>query len=164
MVFSNVLIPTDFSFNSAKAYEFALNFAKKNSARLHVLHVIEPIIRYNEINDPQDKMNLDRDRIFGAEEELERFINKFYNAGIDIFRIVIAGKPFEEIINYSKKEHVDLIITATHGKTNLHHLVAGNVTKKLLKFSVIPIVCIKTNPAVHLETTIGENLAENWVG
>jgi hypothetical protein len=36
--FKNILIPTDFSKNSSLAYEFSLNFTKKNFSVLHVLH------------------------------------------------------------------------------------------------------------------------------
>jgi nucleotide-binding universal stress UspA family protein len=165
MLFKNILTPTDFSRNSADAYEFALNFAKRYSAKLHILHVLEPIMHNNEGSNYHDKINFERDRIFNAEEELERFINKFSNAHVEICRIVLQGNAHEEIIKYAKNENVDLIFIATHGKTNLYHLVAGNVTKKVLRFSETPVVCIKTNiSTLPSKTGVKENHAENWVG
>ena len=165
MLYSNILIPTDFSLNSEQAYEFALNFAKKSSARLHLLHVIEPIKSGLQITIYPDKLNFERDRFFCAEEELERFINKYSNSEVNICRAVSAGKPYEEILKYAKDEKIDLVILSTHGKTNLDYLIAGNVTKKILRFAEVPVVCIKTGRAVILpELEVHENLAENWVG
>lgn len=165
MLFKNILMPTDFSCNSAEAYEFALNFAKRYSAKLHILHVLEPLTQNSESINHYDRMNFERDRIFNAEEELERFINKFSNAHVELYRIVLRGKAYEEIIKYAKSENADLIIISTHGKTNLYHSVAGNVAKKVLKFSETQVVCLKTNISTVLPKTLTqENLAENWVG
>jgi nucleotide-binding universal stress UspA family protein len=165
MQFTNILIPTDFSQNSANAYELALIFAKKKSARLHLLHVIEPVIYYTDNPLYPDKINHDKERYFCAEEELERFINKYSNSDADINRVVMTGKPYEEILKYVKNENIDLLIISTHGRTNLEHMVAGNVTKKVLKFSEVPVICIKTAKApVVPESQVHENMAENWVG
>ena len=165
MLFKNILMPTDFSRNSAEVYEFVLNFSKRYSAKLHILHVVEPLMHDHESSNYHDRINFERDLIFNAEEELERFINKFSNAHVEICRIVLQGNAHEEIIKYAKSEKVDLIFIATHGKTNLNHLVAGNVTKKVLRFSETPVVCIKTNiSTLPSETVAKENHAENWVG
>jgi nucleotide-binding universal stress UspA family protein len=165
MLFKNILMPTDFSHNSVQAYEIALDFAKKYSAKLHLLHVIEPLIYNQENSEYLNKINFDRDRLFNAEEDLERFINNYSNSDVNIYRIVLAGKPYEEILRYAKNENIDLIVIAAHGKTNLHHVVAGNVAKKILKYSKLPVVCIKTKKtSLPRENEARENLAENWVG
>lgn len=162
--FKNILIPTDFSKNSSLAYEFSLNFAKKNFSILHVLHVVEPLFHAFLNESPDDSQNFERDRILNAEEEMERFINKYSNAEIELKRILKKGKAHDEILKYSKSSGIDLIIIATHGWTNLSHLLAGNVTKKVLKFSEVPVICIKTNVYPSSEVLPQENFAENWVG
>jgi nucleotide-binding universal stress UspA family protein len=165
MQITNILNPTDFSQNSSYAYEIALNFARQNSARLHLLNVIEVFKHNPEKINFHDKITFERDQVFCAEEELERFINKYPNREVDIQTAVVAGKPHEEIIRYAKDAKIDLIIISTHGKTNLDHLIAGNVTKKVLKFSEIPVVCIKTGKSYSVsKTKEPQNLAENWVG
>jgi nucleotide-binding universal stress UspA family protein len=162
--FKNVLIPTDFSKNSSLAYEFSLNFIKKSSAALHIIHVIEPLFHSYLTGGNDEQVSFDRDRVLEAEEELERFINAYSNSGIEINRIIKTGKAHEEILKYTKSSNIDLIIIATHGWTNLSHLLAGNVTKKILKFSEVPVICVKTNVYHGSESVPQENLAENWVG
>jgi nucleotide-binding universal stress UspA family protein len=39
----NVLYATDLSKNSAYAFRYAVNTARKHDAKIHILHVIEPI-------------------------------------------------------------------------------------------------------------------------
>jgi len=162
--FKNLLVPTDFSKNSSLAYEFSLNFIQKSSVTLHVMHVVEPLFHTYLNSGIDDQISFDRDRVLEAEEELERFINAYSNSGIEINRIIKTGKAHEEILKYSKSSNIDLIIIATHGWTNLSHLLAGNVTKKVLKLSEVPVICIKTNVYRGSETVHQESLAENWVG
>lgn len=161
--FKNILVPTDFSKNSSLAYEFSLNFIKKSNTALHIMHVVEPMF-HNQLNSGIIPAGFERDRILEAEEDLERFINTYSNAGIELYRIIKTGKPYEEILKYAKSSRIDMIIIATHGWTNLSHILAGNVTKKVLKLSEVPVICIKTNVYQTPETFQQESLAENWVG
>jgi universal stress protein A len=163
MHFKNILVPTDFSDNSAKAYEFSLSLAKTNTAKLHLLHIVEPLFYNQEFSSYSDEFSFDRDRTFEAEEELERFINKFSNVGIEIERAIKAGKAHEEIINYSKDNGADLIIISTHGRKNMH-TVTGSVTKKILSFARVPVICIKANIPSVIENYKFMNIVENWVG
>ncbi|HVO74213.1 MAG TPA: universal stress protein [Ignavibacteriaceae bacterium] len=163
MNFKNILVPTDFSDNSVKAYEFSLSLARINSSRLHILHIVEPLYYNQEFSSYTDKNSFDRDRTFEAEEELERFINKYSNAEIEIERAIRSGKAHEEIINYSKENETDLIVISTHGWKNLH-TVTGSVTKKVLNFSKVPVLCIKANVAPVGESYKYANIVENWVG
>ncbi len=163
MHFKNILVPTDFSDNSAKAYEFSLSLASINSAKLHILHIVEPLYYNQEFSSYIDKFSFDRDRTFEAEEELERFINKYSNAGIEIERAIKAGKAHEEIINYSKDNEADLIIISTHSRKNMH-AVTGSVTKKVLSFARVPVICIKANIPSVIENYKYMNIVENWVG
>jgi universal stress protein A len=163
MHFKNILIPTDFSDNSSKTYESALCLAKANSARLHILHILEPLFYNKEFSSYVDEFSFDRDRTFEAEEELERFINKYSNAEIEIERAIRAGKAHEEIINYSRDNGIDLIIISAHGWKNLH-AVTGSVTKKVLSFSRVPVICLKASAPSGVENYKYSNIVENWVG
>lgn len=161
--FKNILVPTDFSANSYCAYEFSLSLAKSNSAKLHILHIVEPLFYNQEYSSYTDELSFERDRIYEAEEELERFINKYSNAGIEIERGLRTGKPHEEIISYSKDNGIDLIIISAHGWKNLH-VVTGSVTKMVLRFSKVPVICIKPAVTSLIENFAPGNIVENWIG
>jgi len=163
--FQNILVPTDFSVNSVQALEFGQMLAKQNRAILHVLHIIEPVYNANQILDDFNEKRFEQSRILDAEEELRRFVNKISSQGIDIIEALTPGKPHEQILNYSRKNHIDLIVIASHGWTGLSHLITGNVANKVLRYSDIPIICVKSNVPLQKETiSLRNTFAENWVG
>lgn len=162
----NILVPTDFSENSFPAFEFAHYLAKQCNAVLHVLHVYEPIIsiKYNDNELLEHKF--EKTRYLNAEEELRRFINRISLQGVKIVEAMHAGKPPEQILEYSHSEHIDLVIIASHGWTGLSHLITGNVANKVLRYSQIPTICIKSGKLASIKD-IHENsssYAEYWFG
>ncbi|HUX92734.1 MAG TPA: universal stress protein [Ignavibacteriaceae bacterium] len=163
--YKNILVPTDFSVNSVQALEFGHMLAKQNHSVLHVLHIIESVYNQDQSLDDFNKKRFEEARYLDAEEELRRFINKVSSKGVDIIEILAPGKPYEQILNYSRKNHVDLIVIASHGWTGLSNLVTGNVCNKVLRFSEIPTICIKANASLLQDVRANRNtFAENWVG
>jgi nucleotide-binding universal stress UspA family protein len=164
--FKNILVPTDFSDNSIQALEFALNLAKSNKAALHVLHVIEPILNTEKLWSSGNKEEFEKTRELNAEEDLRRFINKISPGGVRIIEALKSGKPHEQVLKYSHKNHIDLIVIASHGWTGLSHMITGNVTNKIFRYSEVPIICVKSGNLIMQKDAIAarEDYAENWVG
>lgn len=161
----NILAPTDFSENSFPAFEFAHYLSVQCKAVLHVLHVYEPIAS-KKYNNQFVEQRFEKSRYLNAEEELRRFINRISPQGIQIVEAMVPGKPYEQIINYSKAKQIDLVIIASHGWTGLSHLITGNVTNRVLRYSQVPTICIKTGK-VELQKNITESsgsFAEYWFG
>ncbi len=164
--FTNILVPTDFSDNSVHAFEFAHYIAMPSKAILHVLHIVEPAITDGAIKNLFNKEKFEHSKLLEAEEELRRFINKISPQGIKIVEALEHGKPYEQILNYSTKNHIDLIVIASHGWTGLSHLITGNVANKVMRYSEVPIICIKTTSSILQKyNSINESsFAENWFG
>ena len=164
--FSNILVPTDFSDNSFQALEFALCLAKSSKAVLHVLHVVEPILNTEKYWSKDNKEGFEKTRELNAEEDLRRFINRISLQGVKIIEALKSGKPHEQVLKYSYKNHIDLIVIASHGWTGMSTMITGNVTNKIFRYSEIPTICIKsTNLAVQNGAlSARSDFAENWVG
>jgi nucleotide-binding universal stress UspA family protein len=64
-------------------------------------------------------------------------------AGADIDSVLLSGNPYAEIIKLAKKEEVDLIVMATHGRTAIEHLLMGSVAEKVLRKSPCPVLTVK---------------------
>ena len=164
--FSNILVPTDFSDNSLQALDFALNMANSSKAVLHIIHVVEPILNTEKYWGRNNKEGFEKTRELNAEEDLRRFINRISPKGIKIIEVLKSGKPHEQVLKYSKDNNIDLIIVASHGWTGFSHMITGNVTDKIFRFSEIPIICVKSNNLVLQNDALTANgdYAENWVG
>ena len=68
-------------------------------------------------------------------EKMDRFRN---------FRVAFKeGEPFIEIIRKAKKEHADIIVMGTHGRTGLDHVFFGSTAEKVVRKSPCPVLTIR---------------------
>ncbi len=56
---------------------------------------------------------------------------------------VFGEDPAEAILGYARRENVDLIAIATHGRTGLARMLVGSVAGKLLNASVAPLYLVR---------------------
>jgi nucleotide-binding universal stress UspA family protein len=159
----NILTPVDFSVNSVQAFDFAVRYSQTHKSTLHLLHVIDPSFEGDkEFNDEYILM----ERLRNANEELKKFVNEIPHPNIEMIESLRIGKPYKEILHFSKEQNINLIIIGSHGWTGEYNLVTGSVAAKLIELSKIPVICIKTDTSI-LKTNdiiIDTTFAENWIG
>ncbi len=143
--YKKVLFCTDFSENSDYAFEFAFGIAKRDEGLLYILHVIP--------HNPNQEMirgyvseDILRNIQKNLEQELDDNYKERYTKKIEDavrFEVVTkSGREDEEIIEFAKKEKVDIIVMGTHGKTGFEHTFFGSVAEKVLRHSPFPIFVI----------------------
>lgn len=165
----NVLYATDLSKNSAYAFRYAVNTAQKHDAKIHLLHVIEPL-------SPQDealvlvyieKEEIDRRRKDAKEnlrqrieERLKQFAERELSDDQETLKRVVGihvieGDPATEILNMSDKLDPDIVIMGTHGKGVIRHAFLGSVAEKVLRRIRKPVYVIPL-PKEDTDITLGE--------
>jgi len=141
----NILLPTDFSSLSLSVSEYAVNLAEQYSAKLHILHVLEktpPILTIRSLDLSEEKIikTIEQD----AQKRIENVVKKIKkNKNIEVEAVIRKGIDFEEIIKYSEKSKIDLIVIATHGRTGIMHTLLGSVAEKVIRLSKIPVLVSK---------------------
>ncbi len=83
-----------------------------------------------------------------AEREAKSYLQSIAESleakGIETEAVVIQGYQVgEEIIDYAKKNDIDLIAIATHGRTGLGRVVFGSIADYILHNSSLPLLVIK---------------------
>ena len=143
--YNKVLFCTDFSENSDYAFEFAFGIAKRDEGLLYILHVI-PRNLQQEMLSSHISEDILRNIQKGLEQELDDNYKEHYTKKIEDavrFEVVTrSGREDEEIIEFAKKEKVDIIVMGTHGKTGMEHAFFGSVAEKVLRHSPFPIFVI----------------------
>lgn len=135
-----VLVPTDFSKHSEKAVRYGTELAEKFGADLHLLHAVEltPII-YGEGGGYRENVSeletaavkkLDEVRVENSDE-------------VQVFRKVITGAPFVEIVRYARDETIDLIVVGTHGRGAIAHMLLGSVAEKVVRQAPCPVLVMR---------------------
>jgi len=143
--YKKVLFCTDFSENSDYAFEFAFGIAKRDEGLLYILHVI-PRSPHQEMIRGYVSEDILRNIQKGLEQELddnykERYVKKIEDA-VRFEVVTKSGREDEEIIEFAKKEKVDIIVMGTHGKTGMEHVFFGSVAEKVLRHSPFPVFVI----------------------
>lgn len=161
----NILIPIDFSASSNQVFELAHCLAKQNGATLHLLHVIDPVYYRKEQTKNSDLAFIKKIRCENAKEELRKFKFELPYSDVEIIEVLLEGTPHKEILNYSKQNDIDLIVIASHGWTNLSHMVMGSIADKIMRQSDVPVICVKSNIPVIKNRGIRKlSYSENLAG
>jgi nucleotide-binding universal stress UspA family protein len=122
----NILIATDGSKYSEAAASEALGIAKRCQSSLIVISVASSDEEIASAKDNVNKVTV------AAEKE-----------GIKTAAIVTTGKPYEAIIETSKKNKADFIIVGSHGRTGLARLLMGSVTERVIGHAEVAVLVVK---------------------
>ncbi len=140
-----ILVPTDFSKHSENALKYAVAFAEKFGAELHLLHVVQDLAVFlpdavtatPPMVPPVDQITQ------AAREGLDRIIRA---NGLERFSAkpeVREGTPFAEVVRFAREMEIDLIVMATHGHTGLAHMLLGSTTEKVVRKAPCPVLTVR---------------------
>lgn len=141
-VFSNILCPIDFSEPSKRALTNAIVLAKKFNANLTILSVYEPIESVSQ----RIKVNLKQEnaiRLTKRTIEMETCIKDFDLEELTFKTEIKCGNINRKILNTIKKEHIDLLIMGTNGRTGLSRFFMGSVTEKVIREMPCSFITVK---------------------
>lgn len=134
-----ILAPIDFSLCSELAFHCAVGLACEFQAQLQLVHVIHPHpYPFEDEHTALDATRLMRDARNSAKEEM-RDIAARANARISVQ--VREGSPATEICSAASKG-IDLIVTSTHGRTGLSHVLIGSVAEHVVRYASCPVLVI----------------------
>jgi nucleotide-binding universal stress UspA family protein len=140
----NILVPTDFSKGFFNALNYAVVIAKSTDSELHILHVIEPVVFSSNIminNNSFDELPLQMEKL--SMIDLEKISNLLLEKNVKFSTKVIHGKPSDVILEYAKKNHIDMICIATHGNGTFENFLFGSTTEKVLRKANCPVLSVR---------------------
>ena len=142
VILQNILVPTDFSDYSVTAAEYGVELAKRFSAKLHLLHVIEePVatIPLLEIYGAPSKDEYEA----AAKAMLDNWPLPDGAEDCEIVRRLHHGTPFLQILHDARDHDVDLIVMGSHGRGLVAHLLMGSVAEKVVRKADCPVLTIR---------------------
>lgn len=144
MRLQKILLPTDFSDYSAVATKYACELATKFDAELHLLHSLETYLA----STPGFGMGMAlptylKESRVAAEKSLAGVLDPKWSASRTVIHAVVEGSPKTEIIQYARKQNIDLIVLATHGLTGLPHVIMGSVAETVVRTAPCPVLTVR---------------------
>jgi nucleotide-binding universal stress UspA family protein len=139
--FKQVLCGVDFSEASYDALDYALRFARAAHGTLIVAHMIH-VPAGDLLGEESYTLNFDEARrhVAGLLEELRRTRLQGYRK---CELLVDFGDPAGQLLDVARKRKVDLIVTATHGRSRLSHLIMGSVADKIIRHAPCPVFVVR---------------------
>jgi nucleotide-binding universal stress UspA family protein len=144
-----ILYATDLSKNSAYAFYYAVDTAKKHDAEIIILHTMEPI--------SARAFGTLTDKVYHGQQEasievlrnrLQKFCEKVEEksslACVTLVTkiLVLVGYPPEEILKAADEEGCDLIVLGSHGKGFLRQTFLGSVSGSVLARARKPVFIV----------------------
>jgi nucleotide-binding universal stress UspA family protein len=144
-----ILYATDLTKNSAFAFYYAVDTAKKHDAEIIILHTIEPLrasafgTATEKAEQSQHEISMDviRNRVRKFCEKVEEKSNLACLTLVTKI-LVQVGYPPEEILKAADEERCDLIVLGSHGKGFLRQTFLGSVSSSVLARAQKPVLII----------------------
>ncbi|OUJ18128.1 Nucleotide-binding protein UspA family [Methanonatronarchaeum thermophilum] len=142
-MYDRILIPNDGSDKTEEAIKEGIELAKLTGAELHTIFVVN-IATFENIPETgvwnQTKGILEKEGE-AANKEVER---KCEDQGVKCKSKILSGKPHTEILDYAKKNKIDLIVMGTTSKKGVDKFLLGSVAEKVLRSSESPVMVVRS--------------------
>ncbi|MBS1752279.1 MAG: universal stress protein [Bacteroidetes bacterium] len=141
-----ILVPTDFSPTSERAFRFAVDIASRAAASVILYHIFTPLetsfagtVKTREIYNTQSETNLLK--------RLQRLKKKVLTNTPDVpVSTVIGYSPIvDNILGFAEHNKTDLIVMGTQGASGLKKVFIGSTAVRIIERSDIPVLLVPEN-------------------
>lgn len=151
-----VLLVTDGSQNSRRAAGYLGKFPLPENVDIRLIHVLPPLTTpvimepyfggrdaYVPLYDTKEEAELKDKQKQEGEALLDQTRNLFLKQGIESTPVLARGDAATEIIEYTNKEGIDLIVAGSRGLSSFQGWLMGSVSRKLVHYSNCSVLIVK---------------------
>jgi nucleotide-binding universal stress UspA family protein len=147
MKLKRILVPIDFSDESLRALDYAVELAQPFGATLTVLFALERI-QFVEMGHvygaPVSPLKLIEEQRRSARAELAQLAERLASArATEVRTLLREGTPHRVIVDAAKRPGADLIVMGTHGRTGMSRLLLGSVTELVIRHAHCPVLTVR---------------------
>ena len=134
-----ILVATDLSGRSEKAFARGLDLAARGGARIKLVHVV----------DDDQPLDLVENEVSKTFEFLSGVAgSKAKEAGVDCEVKVLRGLPSEAIKQAADEVNADLLVLGAHRRQFLRDVFTGTTVERVIRTSGRPVLMVKTDESV----------------
>jgi universal stress protein A len=141
--FSRILAPTDFSPNSDRAVDYALQLARRLGAKLTLLHIVPEA---SALSYTMGGISTEEIEEWLTEAE-KRLAEQLARAKVEYQEVDSVRRTAlhtrDEIVNVATELPADLLVISTHGYTGWKHFLFGSDAEKIIEHAPCPILVVR---------------------
>ncbi len=147
-IYRKIMVATDGSELVKKAVDTAVEVAKISEAKLYAVYVITS--GGGSLRHPKD---VGWEKSMGEHlrkegEEATAFVQDSGKAaGVEVESVILEGNAGHEIVEFAKKNDIDLIVMGTLGKTGIQRFLLGSVAENVVRHSTKAVVVARGEKA-----------------
>lgn len=137
--YRRILVPTDMSLASGRAFPMAALIARAFGAPVIALHVAAPLLGDRAFG--TSGVTYEAEARVPSEGALRQFLSSEF-AGLEVLPRVLVGSAWDRIIETAVTERADLIVMSTHGRDSLADRVIGSHTERVIRHAACPVLVV----------------------
>ncbi|SDS96342.1 universal stress protein A [Pseudomonas asplenii] len=141
MPYNHILVAVDLTEECDPVIQRARELSVSNSAKLSLVHIVEPMAMAFGGDVPMDLSQLQQQQFDQAKERLQRLINKYPELSKDNCHLTY-GQPRQEIHHLAKEQHCDLVVVGSHGRHGLA-LLLGSTANDVLHGAPCDVLAVR---------------------
>ena len=145
-MYRRILVPIDGSKTAALGLREALRFAKRQAAKIRLVHVVNESGVIGAVESGADTRAFLRALEKKGRSILEQAQRTAEKAGVEaqaVLRKSLAGRAADEILAEAKKWHAELIVMGTHGRRGVSRLVIGSDAELVARLASAPVLLVR---------------------
>ncbi len=144
-----LLVATDFSKNSLHVLEYAIMFANKLEASIHLVWVDNSSLEDSLIDTIEEGLRIEK------KNYLQKVVSDYKSKvpGEKLQYHLKKGKVYQEISKTARQLKADIIFTGTHGVTGFEQYWIGSNAYRIMTSAPCPVITVRGD--YHFENGIG---------
>jgi len=148
-MYKKILVPLDGSKRAEAILPHVEELAQCFDAKIVFIKIIEPfkvvVFAHGYVPDQETLQQKHNTTVNRSNSYLMSLVGEFQKKRISAKSVVEEGPIVKTIIEVAKREEVDLIAMASHGRTGLSHVFYGSVAAGVLHLIDRPLLLIRAN-------------------
>jgi nucleotide-binding universal stress UspA family protein len=142
-----LIVATDFSKNSIHALEYAILFANKMDAEIHLVWVDNSVLEDNLIDTIEESLRIEK------KNYLKKLVkdNKDKVPGGRIEYHLRKGKIYQELAKIAHQLKADLMFAGTHGVTGYEQYWIGSNAYRIMTSAPCPVITLRSDYKIQDE-------------
>lgn len=144
MAITNILVPFDGSSYSVKAFNAALEIAKRKNAKIKVLTCLEKENLGAWYKDKRVNKKIIKDAKKFAMGFLSKLEKTAKNSDVSLSVHILEAKSIsKQILSFADSKKINLIVIGSHGQTGFNRFLLGSVSNAVSQLAKCPVLIIK---------------------